>query len=87
MRVVRVREEIVLLGGPGDAGLVLRVRVLRRRRVEGVHAAVQVRVVDELVEVLEPRVCVEVLKVRAHGEHDIILRHQETSEWNMFSTK
>ena len=35
---------------------------------------IQVDVVDELVQVLEPRVGIHVVEVAAHGEHDIVLK-------------
>lgn len=36
-------------------------------------AAVQIGVVDQLVEVLEPGVGIEVVEVGAHGQHDVVL--------------
>ena len=66
MRVRGVGEEVVRLGRPGLLFIVQRLQVARGRRVEGVHGhlatvaegVVQARVdvLDELVEVLVPRV-------------------------------
>ena len=65
MRVGGVGEEVVRLGRPSSVGPVQRFEVARGRRVEGVDGSLvgmvrivttRVDVLDELVEVLVPRV-------------------------------
>jgi len=51
---VRIGEEVVGLQRPGVVEGVLGVHVRLGRGVQGVHAAVQVDVVDQLVHVLVP---------------------------------
>jgi hypothetical protein len=68
VRAVSVGEEVVGLEGEGGRRG-LGGRVDAGRAVEGVDGAVRVHVVDDLVEVDKPRVCVLVVKIGAHG-HD-----------------
>eukprot|EP00965_Chrysotila_dentata_P236536 6201376-Pleurochrysis_carterae.AAC.1 len=69
MRIVAQREDIVGAYGVLTGVLLLLIGVQRRRRVEGVDAAVQVDVVDQLVQVSIPVVGVLVLEVSAARPH------------------
>mmetsp|Transcript_72499 Transcript_72499/g.216291 ORF Transcript_72499/g.216291 Transcript_72499/m.216291 type:complete len:497 (+) Transcript_72499:910-2400(+) len=73
VRAVGVREEVVCLQRPRHA-LLLRLcgDVGCRRGVERAHAAVQIGVVDDLVEVNKPVLRGLVLEVRPHREHDML---------------
>mmetsp|Transcript_15528 Transcript_15528/g.24356 ORF Transcript_15528/g.24356 Transcript_15528/m.24356 type:complete len:226 (+) Transcript_15528:1744-2421(+) len=69
---VRVGEVIIVLDAPRQVSSVLGVGVFLGGRIEKVDSAVEVSVVDELVEVLVPRLGVGVLEVRAHRPHDMV---------------
>mmetsp|Transcript_6181 Transcript_6181/g.15352 ORF Transcript_6181/g.15352 Transcript_6181/m.15352 type:complete len:238 (-) Transcript_6181:295-1008(-) len=71
MRVVRVREEVVLLQRPRDAFPRFRREVTRGGRIHRSHAAILVDVLDDLVEVLEPGQSVRVLEITPHRPHDV----------------
>ncbi len=70
---------VVLLCGPRGVCRELCVGVEGGCGVEGVDTTVEVDVVDELVEVLEPRVGVLVVEVRSLAEHDVVLSRHVTS--------
>ena len=66
MRVRGVREEVVSLDTPVPLGVVQRLEVARRGGVVDVDAellVVAVDVVADLVHVLEPHICVAIVKI------------------------
>lgn len=70
--VIGQRHDVVVAGLPRQIRLVLPLGVDGGRGVKGVDGAVEVDVVDELVEVVVPVGGVLVVKVRAHGPDDVI---------------
>ena len=38
------------------------------------NANILIGVVDQLVEILPPSICILVIEVAAHGQHDVVLR-------------
>ena len=79
MRRVSIWEIIIFLCGPGEVRLVLRSGVDGGGGIKDIHTAIKVGVVNELVQILEPRVCIEVVEVGPHGQHDIVLVRVHTS--------
>ena len=77
MRVRGVWEEVVRLRRPLDVGVVERLEVARRRRVDQVDLAAALSLLrvdpfDQLVQVLVPGDGRRVVEVRAHRHDDVV---------------
>ena len=71
MRIICVGEHVIGADWQLDR-CNLGTRIDGGRRVEGVDPAVQIDVMDDLVDVLEPSDGVLVGEIRSHHEHDIV---------------